>query len=197
MSPFLRQRPGLIIAIALAAVLATWLVVRAQQPTIDTDHARWHGRTVAVTDVLAGDRLRLDDGTVLRLLGVDSHGRDDARDLTLATLAEADSTVTLYLEPVPTRSADGELLAYAWAGDTLLNERLISAGLVFADRRFDHAYAGHFEQLEQTAAYSRIGVWQDFPDVADADMPEWRQRWLAKFRKPPWQRAEWRRAGEP
>ena len=193
----LRQRPGLLVGVAILAALATWLVARAQQPTVDTDHARWHGRTVEVADVIEGDRLRLADGTALRLLGVDAHGRDDARELTSATLAESESRVTLYLEPVPTRTAAGDLLAYAFVGDTLLNEMLITAGAAFADRRLDHAYAGHFEQLEQTTAYKRIGVWHGFPDVPDADMPEWRRRWLAEFRKPPWERIEWRRADEP
>lgn len=186
------------LAVALAALLL--LFSRLQQPLHATDHGRFHQADVTVTEVVEGDLLRVITGrevTNVRLLGSDAFGRSDALDRTKAAIDDAGGTVRLYLEDVPTRNAAGELLAYVFLGDDLLNEQLVAAGVAFTDRRFEYSYRQHFERLEHQAAARRLGVWTTFPDVPDAAMPEWRRRWLAEQRKEPWNRSEWRRADEP
>lgn len=186
------------LAVALAATLL--LSIRLRSPLNATDHGRFHQTDATVAEVREGDLLRVSLGREaidVRLLGSDTFGREDARDRARTAIDSAGGVVRLYLEDIPTRNAAGELLAYVFVGDLLLNEQLIEAGVAFADRRFDYSYRQHFERLEQQAATRRRGVWATFPDVPETDMPEWRRRWLREFRKDPWDRVEWRRGDEP
>ncbi len=189
-----RVQLGLVV---LGLTTITGLVLWASVRPPATDRARFHQQVFEVSDVPAGDRLLLvtPRGPVeLRLLGIDAYDRETARQ---ALASAAGDAVLVYLIDVPTRDAAGTLFGYAYAGELLLNEAIIARGEAFADRRLDHPYRQHFEQVEATAARARRGIWAIFPDVPDKAMPPWRRRWLSEQRKDAWDRQEWRTADEP
>jgi hypothetical protein len=159
-----------------------------------TDRGRFHQQEVVVQAVEPGPRLVLDDDVRVRLLGVTVGRREEDRASTVAWLRERaeGQNVLLYLDKAPHRGRDGDLLAYVYQDDELLNGGLIEAGLAYADRRFDYVYAGTFTGLEQAAMRKRLGVWEAFPNVPDEAMPAWRVRWLAELRKPSWEQGDWR-----
>ena len=182
-----------VVALIVAAVIASLSGFGAGAAS---DHARFHQRRVRVVEIDQGDSLIIDlDGrpTTVRLIGIDANGSLAARDLLRRLCGDH---ATLYLQDMPTRDRAGRLLAYAYDDSgTLLNDAAIRAGLAYADRRWDYAYKTPFVQAETAAAGKRIGLWAD--DAHEATMPDWRKRWLAEYRKKPWDRAEWVRANEP
>lgn len=161
-----------------------------------TDHERFHQRWFEVVEVIDGHTLRLRSDEAppfeVKLAGVDTTGVAEAP----AFVAERHGgRVLVYLEDVPTRDSAGNLLAYLFLpDDTLLNEHVLAAGLGYADRRWEYAFRGTFQQAEEAAWRQKQGLWasQD-----ESQMPEWRQRWLAEMRKDPWKRQEWRLPDEP
>ncbi len=187
----------LILAVAMA-LLAVVLAARSLGESTQSDHARFHRQHFRVTEVVAGDALRLtrkgdEAAFTVRLVGVDAHGLTAARAAAADVLG--DGQVLLYLENVPTRNHAGELIAYVYAADgTLLNQRLIEEGAAFADRRWDYSFLRTFLQAEEQARTRGRGLW---PQMTEEQMPEWRRRWLAELQKEPWRRQEWRRRDEP
>ena len=171
------------------------LVIRVLFPPASVDRRAYDGATGIVAEIVAGDRLTIEIGgeiVTVRLLGVDADGRDDCRAMAQGLVGES---VTLVLVDVPTRDAAGVLLAYVYAAEGLVNERLIAAGVAFCDRRCGHPYDLTFRRTEEQAAARRAGLWATL-DEGDPPMPAWRARWLAEERKPAWERGEWRVAGE-
>ncbi len=186
------RRVSVVALSVLCLALIGWRIARPGW----TDRQRFHQQSVRV-DVVEGDLLRTKEGTLIRLLGSCANGREDAKAIARAQVESAGGDVMLYLEEVPTRNAAGEVMAYAFVGEALLNQELIAAGVAFADRRFDYAYQQTFERTEEQAAYARRGVWKTFPDIPESAMPAWRWRWLMEQGKKPWERGEWRVEGEP
>ena len=190
-----RRRARFVFAALLLAILAAITAARVRSQPAATDHDRYHQHHFRVLEALGGDLLRLADGEGerfdVRLIGVDAHGSEPARERADGIRGQQ---VMLYLEPVPTRNHAGEVLAYVYSGDVLLNARFIEEGLAFADRRWDYSFARQFFQLEEQAQSRRRGIWAD---MTESHMPEWRQRWLAEMKRQPWERREWRREDEP
>ena len=178
-----------------SCVVAVLLVARVLFPPEAVDRRAYDGAAGMVVAIAAGDRLVVEVGgetVTVRLLGVDANGRDDCREMTQGLVGGA---VTLVLVDAPTRDASGVLLAYVYAAEGLVNERLIAAGVAFSDRRCGHPYDLTFRRTEEQAAARRAGLWATLEE-GDPPMPAWRARWLAEERKPAWERGEWRLAGE-
>jgi len=142
-----------------------------------------------VLRVVDGDTLHIDipdrddDKTKVRLLGIDApelatsgkeamyYGRQAAN--FLERLADG-KQVRVYLdERAGSRDKYGRLLAYIELPDgQFANEVLLSAGCVYADRRFPHGYSQKYLRLEDTARSQKVGLWDH---VTQSQLPEWLQ----------------------
>jgi micrococcal nuclease len=153
------------------------------------DHARFDQRRASVIEVIDGDTVRIadDDGPPLpaRLLGIDApelpdaHWAPKAHAYTAARLK--DRTVTLRLDPLQTRDADGRLLAYLFITDgDCLNVDLARDGQAYADRRLSHSLRTLIESAETEARRKGRGLWKD---VTESQMPAWRQAWLEELQR--------------
>lgn len=161
------------------------------------DWSRFDRQTFVVQAVMAGDQLAIEPvggGAVeqVKLLGIDAHpvaadgqpqphwAMESYR--ALRDLAQG-QRVMVTLPGLSPRTPDGRLHAYVFLdGDPpalSLNERLISDGHVYADRRREHAFHKQFDQAEQEARRRKRGLWAD---VRDDQQPAWRQRWLEELR---------------
>lgn len=178
----------------LAVVVVVLVVGMAQITAPPADFVRFHQKRFPIIAAPAADVVTVDAGgqaVDVHLLGIDAAPADGPFTLPGAT-------VLLYLEPVPTRTAGGRLLAYVFLEDgALLNEQRVATGQAFVDRRYDFTYRLTFEQTEEVAMARGAGVWAALEEGKDPPMPEWRRRWRVEMSKPPWDRREWRRPGEP
>lgn len=122
-------------------------------------------RTVA--KVHDGDTIRLDDGTTVRLLGVDAPEVDSSytraepcgagsRDY-LKALVEG-RRVTIEVGPEP-KDRYGRTLAMVYLGDVLVNGRIIRDGWAGAYRRFDYPHKDLFRAYEEEAKARGLGIW--------------------------------------
>ncbi len=173
-------------AAGLAAVvigLISWIDHRGYLPA-GRDHANlYEGRSVRVAQVIDGDTIdvvdqrRPNETTRVRLWGIDTpeiakpwtEGDGDAitesepfgDEATAMTKQLCDGqTVRLMVQAHRLRGRYGRLLAYVQLPDqTLLNERLLTAGLARADGRFAHQWSQRFELLEQQARFDGVGMW--------------------------------------
>lgn len=145
---------------------------------VTDDLRRYDGQTFEVVRVIDGDTLdlRVRDGgeafTRIRLWGVDTPemaARDGSRPAEPYAETASDYTrgliegraVTLHLEPQRERGRYGRLLAYVELPDgTLLNARLIEAGLSPADDRWGHRRMAEFAVLEADAKRRGVGMWE-------------------------------------
>lgn len=177
------------ILFALLAILG--VSVYFGRPSGD-DWAIYDRQEFIVTRVIDGDTIDVAPHpgaapTRVRLIGVDApemRGDDGkpehwAHDSTEYVIARsANRSVVLRLEPTRTRDRYRRLLAYVHLSDAeTLNGALVRDGQAYADRRFKHTMNHPFEQAENAARKKGTGLWKD---VGPAQMPEWRQRWLAE-----------------
>lgn len=159
---------------------------------VGADRARYDGKNATVTRVVDGDTVvidipdRAESTTRVRLWGIDTpeigHTPGE-RDMYFgpqaaeyARLKLTGKRVTIELEPTrDTRDRHGRLLAYLRLPDenVTINERLLSAGLAYADSRYAHQWRDRFAQLERTARRQRVGLWAG---VRPEDMPDWRRK---------------------
>lgn len=156
------------------------------------DRARYRGIHATITYVSDGDTLDIDvpDGkksvTRLRLWGVDcpevAHAKEESDAYFGREAADfvqehyTGRRVRLELDPNHNvRDKYGRLLAYVYSESDgeMLNELLVTEGLAYADRRFDHALKHRFVELEKKAAKAKMGLWAE---VKPEQMPAWRQR---------------------
>lgn len=165
--------------VVLMLILAVLIVADRAGPGlyVTDDLRRYDGKTFAVARVIDGDTLdlRVPDGdeptTRIRLWGVDTpemasfDGTRPAEPLSeAATQFTRDlvqgQRVTLHLEPQRERGRYGRVLAYVELPDgTLLNARLIEAGLSPADDRWSHSRVEAFARLEALAKRRGVGLW--------------------------------------
>jgi micrococcal nuclease len=160
------------------------------------DWANFDHQECVVTAVADGDTLTLRQAgggaeTKVRLLGIDAPERHDKgtgkpaywSDRASAYLkARANGkSLIVRLEPTQTRDKYGRLLAYVFVGDNEnLNLSIVRDGQAYADRRFRHTMRSQFEQAENEARTKGRGLWKE---VTEAQMPQWRQRWLKENRE--------------
>lgn len=177
-----RRRLRLLVAAvvaSLAAVLFVGLDRRGGEVARGGDWDRYDGKSFRVTRVVDGDTLDVDvpDGkratTRIRLWGIDTPelARADRKqpEEPLASEAAAlarelclEQEVVLRLDPHDTRDRYDRLLATIELPDgTLLNERLLLAGLARYEERYAHQWMERFSQAEQQARDRRVGLWAE------------------------------------
>lgn len=130
------------------------------------------GRAAILVRVVDGDTIwvRLDDGTEekVRYIGLDApevaqdgqlgeHLGEEAARQNAALLAEGPLRLTTDVEE---RDRHGRLLAYVWAGDVLVNERLIRDGYAWA-RRYppNLTLQERLQRAERVAREAGVGLW--------------------------------------
>lgn len=87
-------------------------------------------------------------------------------------------TVILKFDPSQKFDRYQRILAYVYLSDTdCANLDLVRDGYAYVDRRFKTMLQSQFDQLETQARAKRVGLWAG---VKESEMPEWRQKWLAK-----------------
>lgn len=163
-----------------APLLAISIGVAACVPVADPTPPGAVGVGAEVLRVDDGDSLRVEVGGTdekARLLGINAPERDEcmgpeARE-TLTNLVEGG--VRLETGPEP-RDQFGRLLVSVWAGEVLVNERLVSAGMALAVTAAG-PYAERLLAAEETAKSNRIGLWSadvcgggSIPDVRIEDV---------------------------
>jgi micrococcal nuclease len=124
-----------------------------------------------VERVVDGDTLDLAGGARVRLMGVDTPEtvkRDhpvepfgpEAAEFTRRFVDEAGGTVRIELDREQVDKF-GRFLAYAWAGDRMLNEELVREGLATAETgfRYSESKKRRFRKAEEEARAARRGIW--------------------------------------
>jgi endonuclease YncB( thermonuclease family) len=176
----LRRRRILRSAIAVLLLSLTALILIDHAGGLGyrgNDWSRFHQKIVRVNQVLSADQFAIDDGTIVRLLGVTPalHEQAERGKTYLAKRLEG-KDVTLRLEPTQTRDSAGHLLAYVYFTDTdLVNLDIVHDGQAFADRRAPYSLHQQIEQAENEARKKLRGMWKD---IEWDDQPEWRQEWV-------------------
>ena len=119
-----------------------------------------------VASVHDGDTLRCTDGARVRLTGIDAPELDQrpfglrSRDGLRAMVAPGD-TVRLELDVQPT-DRYGRTLAYVWAGETLVNDAMLGAGLAqLLTYPPNVRYVDRFTATQRRAREARLGLWAD------------------------------------
>lgn len=120
------------------------------------------------TRVIDGDTLVLDNGEVVRLIGIDApetnHPEipaqrfgEEATEF-LRQFAEG-FECTLEYEPDNIRDQYGRLLAYVFVGERLANAEIISQGYAYTYTRFPFRRQVEFIALESEARKRQYGLW--------------------------------------
>lgn len=138
--------------------------VRQESPAVERFHVGGEVRRVS------GDHLKLKDGRVVEFAGIrlpydDEPAAEDARK-TLSKWID-DEGVRLQFDDHK-EDSKGRLLAYVYANDTSINERLLRAGLAFAKLRRGHQlHAGEFLSAQNEARRERRGIWRTLSPTAE------------------------------
>jgi micrococcal nuclease len=147
-------------ALPLLLVLALPASMAAQ------DGAFQPGDRCRIRRVVDGDTFSCGDGRKVRLIGLDSPELGQGR-LGLAArralerLVPAGSSVRLEFDIQPI-DRYGRVLAYVWAGDTLVNEALVRAGwAVLYTVPPDVKYADRLRRAQNEARAARAGLWSE------------------------------------
>ena len=132
-----------------------------------------------ISKVINGDTVVAHSMTI-HLLGVDAPDRPDAHwaenAKTYATNRLLGRTVTLKLDTLEPRSADGNVQGYVYVTDgDCLNFDMTHDGQAYADRRVKHSYHVQFEMAENEARKKSRGLWKE---LNEEQMPKWRREWL-------------------
>jgi micrococcal nuclease len=185
-----RTRRGIFVALVLVAV-SVFLDRAGVFRYRGDDWAAYDKQTVTVTRVVDGDTVRVrkspaSEEETVRLLGIDAPETADppahwGAEATahLQTLVES-KPVTLRLDATQTRDKYRRLLAYVHVSDAEnVNLALVRDGHAYAHRMFTHSLRRQFEQAEDDARGKGRGLWAD---LDEAQMPAWRQSWLANRR---------------
>lgn len=154
---------NLLVIILFVLFGALWRGYVHQRPIAPQDA----GDIYRVASVVDGDTLRLDNGELVRLIGVDTpelRQREpfsaDAAAFTGSFVASAEFKVRLTFD---TRRRDkyGRLLAYVWADDRLLNEELVRRGLARAELQYSYSseMKERFRRGEEAARKRGDGIW--------------------------------------
>jgi micrococcal nuclease len=136
-------------------------------------------RPCTVSRVVDGDTFYCTDGVRVRLIGIDAPERAQggaAREAASALRRRLPAGARVRLEQdVTPRDRYGRLLAYVWAGDSLVNEALLREGWAFLLTVPPNVkYVQRFEQAQQAARANRAGLWRE-PGLACSPR-EWRAR---------------------
>ena len=163
-----RRRGRALVLIVVLVGIALWRARDTEQPQT-APFAYDSAGPYVVKRVVDGDTLLLEDGTRVRLLGVDApeiaHENQPAEPLG----ADAAEFMRRAVEGRQVRlEFDRErrdqyrrVLAYVWIGERCMNEELIRAGYSRAETRFRYSDAKkrRFRLVESEARRARAGIW--------------------------------------
>jgi micrococcal nuclease len=120
---------------------------------------------VCVVDrIVDGDTIYCGDGRKVRLTGIDSPERDQrpfgaASRQALAAMLPSGTPVRLEADVAP-RDQYGRVLAYAWNGHTLINERMVQDGwAVLYTVPPNVKYADRLSRAQKEARARGAGLW--------------------------------------
>ncbi len=122
------------------------------------------GPACVVDRIVDGDTFYCEEGTKVRLLGIDSPERGQGPAFGSATRAlrrwlPRGRTVILEGD-VRARDRYGRALAWVWAGDTLINEAMVTAGWAVRYTLPPNVkYVDRLGRAERSARGSRRGLW--------------------------------------
>lgn len=157
-----------LVAVVVLCLIAVWVFRPLSTPArFSFDSSRLY----VVERVVDGDTLLLEDGTRVRLLGVDTPEtkHPDRPPEPLGPQATAFTqrhvegrAVTLRFDR-ERRDRYHRVLAYVYRGDWCLNEEIIRAGFSRAETRFPYSTAmkRRFRQAEEEARENKRGLWAE------------------------------------
>ncbi len=144
---------------AAAVVIGASLVMALRSDNMDVDPFHSGGEVRR----LSGDHLKLKDGRVVEFAGLRLPYDDEPNaEKSRGTLTRwiADEGVRLIFDDERTDGKE-RLLAYVYANDTFINERLLREGLAFAKlRRGNRKFAEQFLAAQGEARSNQRGIWQ-------------------------------------
>ncbi len=163
----IRRYRNQILAIIALLVIAARLINQSTKES-PTDAPLGEG-TYRVQRVVDGDTLKLEDGTRVRLIGVNTPEMTtdtgtpepwatEATEFTEAFVANKDIRLQFDRERL---DQFGRTLAYVWVGEEMLNDALVEAGLARVPKHYRYASSARrrFEQLQDEARAAKRGIW--------------------------------------
>ena len=147
--------------IPLILVLVASLVILGAYHVLDA------GRAHLVKQVFDGDTIAIEDGTRVRLIGVDAPEVDSpysnrepfgerSKEFLTALVLHREVYLT---EGDPPHDKYGRALAYVYVDDVLVNGRMIREGWARAYRQFHHPWRDLFIVYEREARSKGLGMW--------------------------------------
>lgn len=112
-------------------------------------------------DVLDGDSLRTTDGVEYRLIGINAPDRGEClAEAAAGRLAELVEEGVVFETDAELEDQFGRRLVYAYAGEVLVNERLVEEGLALGLHSEPNSLATNriFSAMERAVA-ARVGLW--------------------------------------
>lgn len=171
-----RRRRGTVILLLLVLLVAVRVWQNRRSPPAPESLVEG---TYAVERVIDGDTLLLANRARVRLIGVDApesvrpdHPVEpfgpEAADFTRRFIDEAGGEVRLQFD-LERQDRYERFLAYVYAGDVMLNEALIRAGLATAETGFRYSASKKtlFRRAEEEAKAACRGIWSDRPAPAN------------------------------
>ncbi|NLS97830.1 MAG: thermonuclease family protein [Planctomycetaceae bacterium] len=162
------RRPLAIVGLLLLFVLLRLLASDVSRPSGPESLSEGAYRVQRVVD---GDTLLLEGGARVRLIGADTpetvqpnHAVEpygpEATAYTEQFVHDAGGEVRLQMDRERKDRFD-RFLAYVFAGDRMLNEELIRAGLATARTEFDYSESmkRRFRRAEEAAKAAELGIW--------------------------------------
>ncbi len=138
-------------------------------PTTTGSSKNQSTKTYKVSRVIDGDTIVLDNGTVIRYIGIDApeiayrQGKSDCfAEEALQRNKELTLNKNVRLEYIPGTRTDkyDRTLAYVWDGNNLANEILVAEGYAYAyNFGQKHSKDQEFLDAQTTARASKLGLW--------------------------------------
>ena len=152
----------------ILALLAIWRAYSSTAPAAPEQLAEGIHEVRRAVD---GDTLLLASGARVRLQGINTPETvkpdspveawgPEASQFTKDFVEKADHRVRLTFS-LERKDRYDRFLAYVWAGDLMLNEELLRAGLAYArrDYHYSDAMKRRFTQAQEEARRARRGIW--------------------------------------
>lgn len=131
---------------------------------LESDTEQENGERAQVLSVIDGDTFILKDGRKVRLIGIDAPARsepyyDEAKWELMKLVLNKE---VLLLKDRSETDKEDRLLRYAYADDTLVNEKMLKSGLAkVLTLPPDVAHSQLFLSAERDAREEHVGMWSD------------------------------------
>lgn len=148
-----------ILGIATLLIVA-WLIVYNTEDEPQSASATIQGN---VKEVIDGDTLVLTTGEKVRLIGINAPESDQpyGREATEELIRLTENKTLTFKSDKTEKDAYGRTLAYAYVGDTFLNDKMIQSGLALVETvPPNEKYEGEFMDSEIDAQKNCRGLWE-------------------------------------